>query len=68
MYIPSNMKMEKDSEVHDFIDEFSFGIIVSESLSATHLPFVLETEQGSSGVLPFFHANDPYLFSIYFIF
>jgi transcriptional regulator len=51
MYIPSNMKMETNSEAHDFIDEFSFGIIVSESLSATHLPFVLEAEQGSSGVL-----------------
>ena len=51
MYIPSNMKMDEISKAHDFIDEFSFGIIVTESLNATHLPFVLEAEQGASGIL-----------------
>ncbi len=44
------MKIDSVIEKQAFIDEFSFGIIVSKSLDATHLPFLIEQE-GKYGVL-----------------
>lgn len=51
MYIPNKLIMNALSEKHKFIQEFGFGVIVSDSLDATHLPFVLKPEQGTMGVL-----------------
>lgn len=51
MYIPTNMQMSDQSTTHDFIDEFGFGVIVSSSLTGTHLPFILHRDEGNSGVL-----------------
>lgn len=51
MYIPTNMQMSDLSTTHDFIDEFGFGVIVSGSLTGTHLPFVLHRDEGRNGVL-----------------
>lgn len=51
MYIPSKMKMNDLSIAHDFIDDFGFGVIVSGSLTGTHIPFILKREEGESGVL-----------------
>ena len=45
------MKMQLIEESHQFIDEFSFGVIVSESLDATHLPFLLNQKEGNNGAL-----------------
>lgn len=41
------------SEQQQFIHEFGFGVIVSNvnGLSATHLPFVLQSNEGEQGVL-----------------
>ena len=38
---------------HQFIHEFGFGVVVSsaDTLTATHLPFVLHAEEGEQGVL-----------------
>lgn len=51
MYIPSNNKINDKSVAHDFINEFGFGVIVSNSLTATHLPFVLHQDEGKHGTL-----------------
>lgn len=51
MYIPSNMKMESTEGVHEFIDEFSFGVVISKSLEGTHLPFILKKDEGEFGSL-----------------
>ncbi|WP_028024028.1 FMN-binding negative transcriptional regulator [Enterovibrio calviensis] len=51
MYIPSKIKMDDPSIVHDFIDEFGFGLIVSKSLTGTHIPFVLHKNEGENGTL-----------------
>lgn len=51
MYIPSNIKINDISTVHDFINEFGFGVIVSSSLMGTHLPFVLHRDEGKYGAL-----------------
>lgn len=51
MYSPSNMKMKNISEAHEFISEFGFGVIVSASLTGTHIPFVLHCDEGDCGVL-----------------
>ncbi len=51
MYTPSNIKMNDMSVAHDFINEFGFGIIVSNSLAGTHIPFILHRDEGGNGVL-----------------
>lgn len=43
--------MKDESVIHNFINEFGFGVIVSNSLTGTHLPFVLHREEGEYGVL-----------------
>lgn len=43
--------MDNLSVAHDFIDEFSFGLVVSNSLTGTHLPFVLHKNEGEMGTL-----------------
>lgn len=55
MYIPEKMKMTDVTAMQQFIEEFSFGIIVSNTdknkLNATHLPFTLNKEDGEFGSL-----------------
>lgn len=51
MFISKHNKMGNLSVAHDFIDEFSFGLIVSNSLTGTHLPFVLHKNEGKMGTL-----------------
>lgn len=51
MYIPSSFKINDISVAHDFINEFGFGVIVSSSLTGTHLPFVLHRNEGEHGAL-----------------
>ena len=51
MYIPSHIKMDDLPTAHDFIDEFGFGLIVSNSLTGTHIPFVLHKTEGEKGTL-----------------
>ena len=53
MFIPKTFAMTDKETQHKFIKEFGFGIVIANthSLSATHLPFVLEAEQGDHGVL-----------------
>mgnify|MGYP000170553890 FL=1 len=41
MFIPKPFLMEEQADLHQFIEDFGFGIIVSDSLTATHLPFVV---------------------------
>ena len=51
MHILKNFAMQDKDEKHRFIDNFGFGIIVSDSLSATHLPFYLRADEGLAGTL-----------------
>ncbi|PKG99259.1 FMN-binding negative transcriptional regulator [Paraglaciecola sp. MB-3u-78] len=53
MFTPNKFKMIDLSEQQQFIHEFGFGVIVSNvnGLSATHLPFVLQSNEGEQGVL-----------------
>lgn len=43
--------MQDKAEKHRFINNFGFGVIVSGSLTGTHLPFYLCTEEGEIGAL-----------------
>jgi len=45
------MKMKSTEDAHEFIDEFSFGVVISKSLEVTHLPFVLNKDEGEFGTL-----------------
>ena len=50
MYLPAVFAERDRSKLHDFIEQNSFGLLVSqvEGLPfATHLPFLLERESGS---------------------
>jgi transcriptional regulator len=51
MYIPKNIEIQDVSVAHDLIDEFGFGVVVSSSLTGTHIPLVLHREEGDHGVL-----------------
>ncbi|MFT6270303.1 MAG: transcriptional regulator [Alphaproteobacteria bacterium] len=60
MFVPKSNRVDDIKEIHDFIRDHSFGILVSNSakqlekdfsLSGTHIPFVLQTNQGKNGVL-----------------
>ncbi|MCZ2722561.1 FMN-binding negative transcriptional regulator [Marinomonas sp. 15G1-11] len=51
MYIPSKFQVTDLEEVHRFIERYGFGIILSDSLEGTHLPFILEKNEGEFGTL-----------------
>lgn len=51
MYTPPKMLMADQDAVASFITQNSFGLIVSNSLNATHLPFVLDAAEGEKGIL-----------------
>jgi transcriptional regulator len=53
MYIPDAFHVTDLGELHTFIRENSFGILVSspEGLQASHLPFLLDPERGDCGTL-----------------
>jgi transcriptional regulator len=51
MYIPAKMQIKSIDQAHEFIDEFSFGSIISQCLEGTELPFLLKKDEGDSGTL-----------------
>lgn len=53
MFIPNKFEMTEIADKHQFIHEFGFGVIIStgDALSATHLPFILNKDEGEQGVL-----------------
>ena len=54
MYIPTQFAEPRVEELHRIVRENSLGILVTTTasgLGADHLPFLLDADQGSSGVL-----------------
>lgn len=51
MYIPKSLTMEPENSVAQFISDYGFGILMSESLEATHLPFLHAANEGELGTL-----------------
>jgi transcriptional regulator len=54
MYIPPAFAQLDQGKLHDFIASHSFGLLVStrdEEPFATHLPFLLERDEGAHGCL-----------------
>jgi len=51
MYIPKNSEMTEDQAIRALISDNSFGVLVSADLTATHLPFIYESEEGEQGCL-----------------
>ena len=51
MHIPEMMKMGSNELIHQFIEEFSFGTLITEQLEANHLPFMLKKSEGDLGTL-----------------
>ena len=51
MYTPESMRMVDPAAAYALIDRFSFGLLVSPTLEATHLPFILAPTEGEQGAL-----------------
>lgn len=51
MFIPRSFDMPSLAQKHQFIHEFSFGVMISKSLAGTHLPFILAAQEGECGTL-----------------
>jgi transcriptional regulator len=51
MYVFRNQSIEPVEKLHDFIDEFNFGIIFTGSMEATHIPFYVKRDEGELGTL-----------------
>jgi transcriptional regulator len=54
MYVPAAFAETDQGKLHDFIEAYSFGLLVSTHLGepfATHLPFLLERHAGPHGML-----------------
>ena len=54
MYVPSHFHEPDVKTLHDFIQRYSFGLLISQVDGlpfATHLPFLLECESGENGTL-----------------
>lgn len=51
MYIPPSTVMKERDAQHAFMQQFSFAILVSDDLTATHLPLLLDKNRGEMGVL-----------------
>ncbi|KKO46001.1 hypothetical protein WG68_07685 [Arsukibacterium ikkense] len=51
MYCPPNMAFTDKDQVHDFIEQHSFGCLVSMPFFCSHLPWLLQRAEGEHGVL-----------------
>jgi transcriptional regulator len=54
MYVPSHFEESRVERLHDLIEQFPFGILLTNSaqgLDANHLPFQLVRDQGPFGTL-----------------
>lgn len=54
MYIPTSFAESDLAKLHDFIEQYSFGLLVSEVKGnpfASHLPFLLDRNAGPRGAL-----------------
>ncbi|MCC8367452.1 FMN-binding negative transcriptional regulator [Xenorhabdus sp. PB61.4] len=51
MYTPHKMQMQDREDITKFISTYSFGLLVSPSLAGTHLPLVLNPDEGEYGTL-----------------
>ncbi|MGM0525646.1 MAG: FMN-binding negative transcriptional regulator [Pseudomonadota bacterium] len=51
MYIPKTMEMTEAEAISTFISDYGFGIVISDDLSATHLPLIYKPGEGKLGCL-----------------
>ena len=54
MYVPPHFAETDPATLHDFIERYSFGLLVSQlggEPFATHLPFLLDRTAGPHGTL-----------------
>lgn len=49
MFIPQNTEMTEHHAIADFLTENAFAVMVSEDLSATHLPLTYVEDEGEKG-------------------
>lgn len=51
LYCPPNMAFPDKASLHDFIEQHSFGCLISTPFFCSHLPWLLKRDQTEHGVL-----------------
>ncbi|MCG9965078.1 MAG: FMN-binding negative transcriptional regulator [Shewanella sp.] len=51
MYIPKNMALDDKQAIAELIADFGFGLLISPTLEATHLPLLYEPAEDGQGYL-----------------
>lgn len=51
MYIPKNMALDDKQAIVELIADFGFGLLISPTLEATHLPLLYEPAEDGQGYL-----------------
>ena len=54
MYVPSSFAETDRKKLHDFVEQHNFGLLVTHqqgTLTASHLPFLLDRQAGPQGTL-----------------
>ncbi len=54
--MPEPILSHEINDIHIFIEQYSFGALVSSDLDVTHIPFILHKHEGSKGTL-YAHFN-----------
>ncbi len=51
MYVPKHFAVNSQTQLHTFIENQGFGVLVGSDLEANHLPFILRKDEGKHGTL-----------------
>ena len=51
MHIPDKWKMNSHEEIHEFIKNHGFAVVITSDLEASHLPLVFRPREGELGTL-----------------
>ncbi|UJF21542.1 FMN-binding negative transcriptional regulator [Shewanella sp. OMA3-2] len=51
MHVPEKWQMNSSTDMHQFIAQHGFAVVVSSNLEASHIPLILKAEEGEHGVL-----------------
>lgn len=51
MYIPQSFRVTDAGKLFQFMRDYSFGVLFSDTTSATHVPFLIDEGPGIQGVL-----------------
>jgi transcriptional regulator len=51
MHVPEKWQMNSLTDMHQFIAQHGFAVVMSSNLEASHIPLILKADEGEYGVL-----------------